>query len=311
MGRVLSTAFCVALLAVAAAAFALTEGAKTSLSPIYGTEIDKVFSPVCNPHICAQRVASIDFKLRSRQTLDVWINDAAGDRVATIVTGQVFAKGRVRLVFTGRGPDGAVLPDGDYSPVVRLDGGHRTIALPNTIQLDTKPPLLRRRPHGLHLLLAPGTPGRPQQVSVAYTLAGHAHGLLFVDGHRVAFTYRQPLTGVVDWNGELAGRPVAAGTYTLELAAQDEAGNRSTPVRVGQVSVRYLELAPVSLHLRPRERFAVRIVLGPARVSWLFAGIHGSSSTRILHLRAPRRRGRYRLYVHSAGHGTSALVSVA
>ena len=46
MARVLSTAFLVALLAATAGAFALTQGAKLELSPIYGTRVPtKVFSP--------------------------------------------------------------------------------------------------------------------------------------------------------------------------------------------------------------------------------------------------------------------------
>ena len=58
MARVLSTAFCVALLAATAGAFALTEGAKTELSPIYGVRIpDKIFSPTCSLRNCRTQVA--------------------------------------------------------------------------------------------------------------------------------------------------------------------------------------------------------------------------------------------------------------
>jgi hypothetical protein len=310
VGRVLSTAFCVALLAVAAAAFALTEGAKTSLSPIYGTRIDKVFSPTCNLHFCARRVARVEFKLRARQKLDVWIVNAHGVRVTTIVSGREYPKGLVALVFNGHGAGGALLPDGAYVPVVRLDGGHRTITLPNTIVLDTKAPTFRRYPQNVHLLLAPGTPGVAQAVLVPYTLNGPAHGLLFVDGHRVEITYRQRLSGVLQWDGTSDGRPVAAGAYSLAVAAQDDAGNRSTPLRVGQVEVRYLALARTAIRVGPRQRFSVRITLGPRRFSWLFAGRRGSSTARRLTLRAPRKRGRYRLYVSGAGHGVVAIVTV-
>ncbi len=81
MARVLSTAFCVALLAATAIAFALTEGAKTELSPIYGTKVyPKVFSPTCKH--CIYQAANIDFKLRKKQHIEVWM-ERNGTRVAT------------------------------------------------------------------------------------------------------------------------------------------------------------------------------------------------------------------------------------
>ena len=58
VARVLSTAFLVALLAATAAAFALTEGAKLELSPIYQTKVDA--------GLLARAItnANIDFRLR-------------------------------------------------------------------------------------------------------------------------------------------------------------------------------------------------------------------------------------------------------
>ncbi len=115
MARVLSTAFCVALLAATAAAFALTEGAKTELSPIYRTKIAKSFSPTCDPRFCATRSASIVFWLRKRQHIQVWM-ERNGQRVATIVPGKTFPKGEVRLAFPGVGADGvSILPEAPTS----------------------------------------------------------------------------------------------------------------------------------------------------------------------------------------------------
>ena len=91
----LSTAFCVALLAATAVAFALTEGAKTELRPLFGTRIAKVFSPVCNPALCRSDTANIDFRLRARERLEVWMQ-RNGKRVSTIVAGKTFPKGRVK-----------------------------------------------------------------------------------------------------------------------------------------------------------------------------------------------------------------------
>jgi hypothetical protein len=308
VGRVLSTAFCVALLAVAAAAFALTEGAKTERSPIYGTMIDKVFSPVCHPPICARRVADIVFVLRSPERLEVWI-DRGNKRVRTIVAGRRYPRGKVRLAFTGRSVEGALLPDGPYYPVVRLLGDHRTIRLPNQILLDTVPPRIAGYPRDLRTLIAPGAVGRPQLVSVPYTLSAHGHGVLFADGHRVELTYRAPLRGVLEWKGLIEGRPVPPGRYTLEIAVQDDAGNRTKPVAFAHVSVRYLELDLRRIAAPPRTPITVRVLIGPARVRWFFDGRRGSA-LHVIRLRAPRARGRYRLYVSGGGHAASALVVV-
>ena len=142
MARVLSTAFCVALLAATAIAFAFTEGAKTELSPIYQTKIPHVFSPTCNLHQqgCKTNVEDIDFTLRKKQHLRVWI-EQNGTQVSTVVAGETFPKGPVKLEFTGIADDGVtILPDGIYYAVISLTSEHRVITLPNKIQLDTTAP---------------------------------------------------------------------------------------------------------------------------------------------------------------------------
>ena len=102
----LSTAFCVALLAATAVAFALTEGAKTELSPLYGTKIAKVFSPVCSPAHCRRHTARIDFELRQDQELEVWM-ERNGRRVSIVEPSKTFSKGEVRLAFNGLADDGS------------------------------------------------------------------------------------------------------------------------------------------------------------------------------------------------------------
>ena len=67
----------VALLAATAAAFALTQGLKNQPAAIFGTDVDEVFSPVCD---CDSETASIAFKLRNPDRLDVSVVDGS-DRV--------------------------------------------------------------------------------------------------------------------------------------------------------------------------------------------------------------------------------------
>ena len=71
LARVLSTAIVLALLAATAAAFALTERAKLTLSPIYGTRVDAIFSPDGK----GKPVAHIRFSVRPAERIDVWIDE--------------------------------------------------------------------------------------------------------------------------------------------------------------------------------------------------------------------------------------------
>ena len=79
MRRVLSTAVVLALLAATALAFAITEGAKLEESPIYGTDVTPIFSPSGTPKPSPQ----VKFRLRTRERIEVWIQDGRGQRVAT------------------------------------------------------------------------------------------------------------------------------------------------------------------------------------------------------------------------------------
>ena len=73
MARLASTVLVVALLAATATAFALTEGLKLEPSPILGTRVDKVFSPVCR---CESARARISFRLREADRLDIALVDS-------------------------------------------------------------------------------------------------------------------------------------------------------------------------------------------------------------------------------------------
>jgi hypothetical protein len=307
VARVLSTAFCVALLAATAAAFAVTEGAKTERSPIYDTRIDKVFSPACNPHYCAKQVADIDFRLRKKEHISLWM-ERDGERVDTIVSGRTFPRGQVNLEFDGIGADGSTLPDGSYQPVIRLE--HHTIRFPNRIVLDTKAPKVLHFPHRVYTHISPDGDGRHDFFRIHYTLDGPAHGVLLVDNRQVVLTRSQVVHGVLTWTGKIDGRLAAPGNHVLEIAAQDAAGNRSKPFPFAVVTIRYVELGRKRILVRPGRRFAVSVLTDAKTVSWLFARGRGSSHSHTLKLRAPTATGVYRLYVTAAGHTTRALVVV-
>jgi len=303
VARVAPTAFLVALLAATAGAFALTEGAKLEKSPIYQTKITKVFSPVCN---CRTAEATIDFRLRKREHLTVWM-ERDGRRVATIVPGRTFAAGPVHLAFSGVDATGLTLPDGGYQPVVKLP--HRTFRLPSTITIDTKPPVVRAR-HRIYTHISPGVPGH-SVFTIAYRVNEPAHGILYVDGKQVEFTYKEPLHGVLRWSGKIHGRLARAGNHVLEISAQDLAGNRAKPFPFAVVAVRYVELGRGRILARPGARFSVLVLTDAPTVSWLFNRGRGQARHGTLTLHAPKKPGVYRLYVEAAGHAAKALVVVA
>jgi hypothetical protein len=306
----LSTAFCVALLAATAVAFALTEGAKTELSPLFGTQIAKVFSPVCGPSRCASHTAKIDFKLRERQRLEVWML-RNGRRVATVLPGKTFSRGPVKLAFTGLADDGvSILPDGDYQPVIRFVGEHRTITLPNVIALDTTPPEPAKPAAILRTHISPNGDGRSDSIRIPYTLSGAGHGILLVNGRQAEFTRGQRRQGTLTWNGRLGGRLLGAGWYRLAVAGQDAAGNRSSPVPVASVEIRYLRLGRPVVNVVRRHKLAIFVLTDATTVHWLLDRGRGRSRSHTLRIRAPRRPGVYTLYVTAAGHRAKAAVVV-
>ena len=91
MARIASTVLVVALLAATAAAFALTQGLKNQPAAIFGTDVDKVFSPVCG---YLSDTATIAFKLRKPDRLDVTVVDGSDHVVRTIEHGRAYEIGR-------------------------------------------------------------------------------------------------------------------------------------------------------------------------------------------------------------------------
>src|SRR5580765_6268498 len=175
------------MLAATAGAFALTEGAKLELSPIYATHVKP---KVISPGITA---ANIDFRLRRKDHVTVWMT-RDGKRVATIVPGHTYKKGWVRLEFDGLSDSGLTLPTGVYLPVVHLARSHRTIRLPNPIEIDTKAPAIKV-PHRVYTHISPDGDGHNDVFSVRYTLDGPAQAILTVRGRRVEATHSRKTSG--------------------------------------------------------------------------------------------------------------------
>ena len=296
-----------ALLGATAAAFAVTERLKLERSPITGTRVDRVFSPVCE---CARDVAMISFVLRRRETVTVDMLDRNGRSIRTIVRDLPEPAGRLAYAWDGRDNLDRVVPEGVYRPRVQLERNGRTIVLPNPIRVDTTAPrirLVRAFPRAI----SPDGDGNGDRVTATYSIDERARATMLVDGRqRVQSKFRR-LEGNLVWFGRVNGRTVRLGIYEIRLRAKDRAGNLSSRTRAVPVRVRFVELSRDRIEVVAGRRFSVRVLTDAESYRWLFAGRRGGGRREVLVLRAPEEPGSYTLYVTVGGRAARAAVEVA
>jgi hypothetical protein len=294
------------LLGATAAAFAVTERLKLERSPITGTRVDRVFSPVCE---CARDVSVISFVLRRRETVTLDILDRTGRSIRTVVRNRRESAGRVSYTWDGRDNVDRVVAEGVYRPRVRLERNGRTIVLPNPIRVDTTAPriaLVRVFPR----VFSPDGDGRRDRVTATYRIDERARAVMLVDARqRVQSKFRR-VEGKLVWFGRVNGRTVAPGTYEIRLRAVDRAGNRSMRTRAGTVRLRFVELSRDRIEVAAGKRFSVRVRTDAESYRWLFAGRRGVGRRQVLLLRAPEEPGAYTLYVTVGGRAARAAVDV-
>ncbi len=304
MSRLFSTLLVFGLLGGTAAAFAVTEGLKLERTPISGTRVDKVFSPVCG---CPRRAAAIGFRLRKADALTVEIVEG-NEVVRTLVDSRRFGRGLVHFTWDGRDDAGRVVRDGAYRPRVHLDRRHRTIVLPNPIRVDTAPPHIRvvaLRP----AVFSPDGDGRADGIVVRYRVSEPAHALLLVDGRRRVRGRFQRLTGELRWYGKVGGKALPSGAHRITLAAEDLAGNSSRPTRAVAVRIRYVALARHAIRARAGTRFGVRVSTDAKSFRWRLGKRSGEARPGLLVVRASGP-GRTALVVQANGHADRAVVIV-
>ena len=295
-----------ALLAATAAAFAVTERLKLERSPVTGTRVDRVFSPVCE---CARDVAVISIVLRRRETVTLDILNRDGRSIRTLVRERREPAGRIFYTWDGRDSSDRVVPEGVYRPRVQLERNGRTIVLPNPMRVDTTAPsirLVRVFPR----VLSPDSDGRRDRVTASYRVDERARAVMLVDGRqRVQSKFRR-VEGNLVWFGRINGRVVRPGLYEIRLRAVDRAGNRSVRTRAVPVRVRFVELSRERIVVAAAKRFSVRVLTDATSYRWLFAARRGGGSREVLVLRAPEEPGTYTLYVTAAGRAARADVVV-
>ena len=297
MARLPQLLIVLAVLGATAAAFAFTERVKLERSPITGTRVDRVFSPVCE---CARNVAVISFVLRKRGTVTVDMLGSDGRRVRRLVRDREELKGRVAYTWDGRGDLEQVVDEGVYRPRVELEERGRTIVLPNPIRVDTTAPRIRLL-RVLPKVFSPDGDGRRDRVTARYETNEQARAMMLVDGRRRVLSKFRSTEGQLIWFGRVNGRPVSPGTYEIRLRAFDRAGNRSSSRRIIPVVARYIELARERIEVVAGRRFSVRVLTDAVSYRWLFAGERGVRRKRVLVLRAPETPGTYRVFVSLQG----------
>ena len=300
--RVLVAVVVTFLLGGTAAAFALTEQLKLERSPVLRTSVGKLLGPKCR---CALRRVKIGFVLRKPDTITVVIVDSEGQIVRTLLSGG-YRRGAQQFAWDGRNDFGGVVPAGTYKPRLHLARDHRTILMPNPIRVDPTAPavaLVSLAPRAF----SPDGDGRRDVVRVRFKTSEPARGLLYVDGGLRIRTKRYAYTGVLRWYGAGFG----GGRHRLVLRAVDLAGNRSKPVPVGIVRIRFVTVGPHVLRAKAGARVGFRVRTDARRFTWRLGKRHGSSGPGLLVLRTPSAPGRYRLVVTANGHSARALVIVS
>ncbi len=306
MVRIASTVLVVALLAATAAAFALTQGLKLQPSPIRGTKVDGVFSPVCG---CDTASATISFRLRAADRLDVAIVDGGGRIVRSIETGRSYPKGPLAIEWDGRDDSGAVLPEGEYKPRVHLRDERKTIVLPNPIRIDVTPPtvtFVSAQP----TVFSPDGDRRADRVRFRYRLSEPGRGMLFVDGERRGLTRFARELDRLDWYGKVGGKTFPPGKYAARIAAVDPAGNVSERTKAVPIVLRYVALGRYRVTAIAGTRFAIRVSADVERVRWRLGDRGGLARPGTLVLRAPLQKGQFTLTVTANGYSVRAAVFV-
>jgi hypothetical protein len=298
--------FVLALLGATAAAFAVTERLKLERSPVTGTRVDRVFSPVCE---CARDVAVISIVLRRRETVTLDILNRDGRSIRTLVQNLREPAGRVSYTWDGRDNLERVVAEGVYRPRVQLERNGRTIVLPNPIRVDTTAPVIRLV-SVFPRVFSPDSDGSRDRVTASYRIDERARAVMLVDGRQRVQSKFRAVEGKLVWFGRVHGRVVRPGLYEIRLRAVDRAGNRSVRTRAVPVRVRFVELSRERIEVAAGKRFSVRVRTDAPSYRWLFDERRGVGRREVLVLRAPEEAGSYTLYVTVGGRAARAEVVV-
>jgi len=232
------------LVAATSAAFVLTERLKLERSPVTAPDFTREFSPVCD---CGTAEARLELRFRRPELVTATIVDRRDRPVRVLASRERIEPGVHTFVWDGRGETGDVVADGRYRLRLRFERERRSILVPTTIRVDTKPPRLRNLAASRDTI-SPDGDGSADKLVVTYRSNERAFAELVVDGQVVVRTRAREKGRVhkLEWRGMLPGEsrgerlPARRGSYELTLVVRDLAGNEV--VETFPVRVRYIEL---------------------------------------------------------------------
>jgi hypothetical protein len=161
-------------------------------------------------------------------SLDAWLEDSSGNRVAAVFNDRALATGANELVWRGRALGGDAVEDGRYRMAVEVTAGPATVAEEIGLVVDRTLGHLSVRPS----VFSPNGDGRRDSVAVAFTLAREATvRARVVAGSRTVATVatgrRVPGRQSLAWTGSASGLRVSDGRYRLVLDATTGLGTRA------------------------------------------------------------------------------------
>jgi hypothetical protein len=293
------------LLVATATAFAVTERLKLEDSPVLGTQIDRLFSPICTKCPPDSRSAEIRFRLRREESIRLDIADSSGAIVRKGVGSGVFGQSSHVFAWDGRDDSGHVVPDGLYKAELTLVDESRTFEFPDGIRVDSTAPTIEDVTIR-HAVFSPDGDGHADRVDLRYRFSEPAYAILYLDGRRLpGRSYRRRPVGTIQWYGK--GFP--PGEHRLALASQDLAGNLAPSTREFTVRIRYVEL-PRSRYVVRGSTLRVRVSTDVKNVRWQLAGRGGTVHRHVFRIPVPRKAGRYVLTVTANGKHARATVVV-
>jgi hypothetical protein len=186
----------------------------------------RVFSPNGDGN---KEVNRFEVALRERSDISVDVVDSAGDAVRRLADEAAVGPDRpLSLEWDGRTDGGRRVRDGRYRVRVTLRREGRSVVVPRTTLVDTRPPRPRVKETDPGPIVAPnGGPIRIEVGSVSNRLWKRGIVYRVDDGpaREVTKIRRVRDTRTLVWDGLVDGEPAPVGTYLVQVRARDRAGN--------------------------------------------------------------------------------------
>jgi hypothetical protein len=260
----LARAVFVLLVGATFAAFFAAQRIKGEPAVAQVVSLARVFSPNGDG---TKEINRFEVELRERSEISVDVVDSAGDAVRRLADEATVSPDRpLRLEWDGRTDGGARVRDGRYRVRVTLRREGRSVVVPRTTLVDTRPPRPRVKRTDPGPIVAPRAgPIRIEVGSVSNRLFKRGIVYRIDDGpaREVAKIRRVRDTRTLVWDGQVDGKPAPVGTYLVQVRARDRAGN---------VGITPADVPPARGGARGNPTIVVRAIAAEAPVRPVTAG---------------------------------------